>query len=162
MDHAGRDDAEGGEFTRLDRSQSLRLLATVPVGRLIFTVNALPAVRPMNFALVDGLIVLRTAAGSAIARKVDGTIVTFEADELDTATYSGWSVTVTGRAALVTDPELATRYRRVPLVPWAPGIRDQFVTTTTELAEGRRVRRPSATADGQSAGGSGSPADTPG
>lgn len=28
----------------------------MPVGRLIFTVNALPAVRPMNFALADGLI----------------------------------------------------------------------------------------------------------
>jgi uncharacterized protein len=57
---------------RLDRSESLRLLASVPVGRLIFTVNALPAVRPMNFALVDGMIVLRTAASTTVARKVDG------------------------------------------------------------------------------------------
>lgn len=33
------------EFTRLDREESLRLLADVPVGRLIFTVNALPTMR---------------------------------------------------------------------------------------------------------------------
>jgi hypothetical protein len=65
MGDAGRPGGEG-EFTRLDRGESLRLLATVPVGRLIFTVNALPAVRPMNFALVDGLVVLRTAAGSTV------------------------------------------------------------------------------------------------
>jgi hypothetical protein len=44
---------------RLDRDESLRLLAGVPVGRLIFALNALPVVRPMNFALADGLIVLR-------------------------------------------------------------------------------------------------------
>jgi uncharacterized protein len=162
MDYAGRYDGQEGEFTRLGRSESLRLLASVPVGRLIFTVNALPTVRPMNFAVVDGLIVLRTAADSTVARKTDGMIVAFEADELDAATCSGWSVTVTGRAALVTDPEPAARYRKVPLVPWAPGVRDQFMTITTELAEGRRVRRPRATAADQSAAGSGPPADRPG
>jgi hypothetical protein len=57
VEHAGRPGE--GEFTRLDHGESLRLLASVPVGRLIFTVNALPAVRLMNFALVDGLIVPR-------------------------------------------------------------------------------------------------------
>jgi hypothetical protein len=36
---------------------------------------------------------------------------------LDAATSSGWSVTVTGRAALVTDPEAIRRYQAVPLVP---------------------------------------------
>jgi len=133
--------AAGDEFARLDRTESLRLLAGVPVGRLIFTVNALPVVRPMNFALVDGLILLRTAADTTVARKVDDTIVAFEADQLDPATCSGWSVTVTGRAALATDPAAIARYQPVPLVPWAPGGRDQFVTITTELVEGVRVRR---------------------
>jgi hypothetical protein len=33
----------------LDRSECLRLLATVPVGRLIFTAGALPTVKMMNF-----------------------------------------------------------------------------------------------------------------
>ena len=35
----------------------------------------------------------------------------------------------------------AARYRAVPLVPWAAGPRDTFVTITTEMAEGRRARR---------------------
>lgn len=113
-----------GEFTRLDRAESLRLLGCVPVGRLIFTVNALPAVRPVNFAVTSEMIVFRTAAGSAMARQVDQAIVAFEADELDAATCSGWSVTVTGRAAVVTDPAVAARYDTVPLVPRAPGPRD--------------------------------------
>lgn len=130
-----------GEFLRLDRAESIRLLATTNVGRLIFTVNALPAVRLMNFAVVGGLIVLRTAADTTVARKVDDVIVAFEADDLDAATSSGWSVVVTGRATRVTDPDLVARYRKVPLVPWAPGERDQYLTITTEVVEGRRVTR---------------------
>jgi len=141
MEHAGGRAAHA-EFTRLDRAECLRLLAGVPVGRLIFTVNALPVVRPVNFALVDELIVLRTAAGTTVARKVHDMIVAFEVDELDAATASGWSVTVTGRAALVTDPGTLAQYQAVPLVPWAPGVRDQYVTITTELVEGQRVNPP--------------------
>jgi uncharacterized protein len=131
-----------GEFLRLDRSESLRLLGTAQVGRLIFTVNALPAVRLMNFAVVDGLIVVRTAADTTVARKVDDVIVALEADDLDVSTSSGWSVVVTGRARRVSDPDLIARYRNVSLTPWAAGERDQFLTITMEMLEGRRVSRP--------------------
>src|SRR5215471_3780666 len=102
------DHGESGEVVRLDRAECLRLLATVPVGRLIFTVNALPVVRPMNFLLDDEQVVVRTAAGS---------IVAFEADQLDPATASGWSVTVTGPAQLITDPAAISRFSSLPLVP---------------------------------------------
>ena len=119
MNHVGRPAAQD-EFARLDRAESFRLLAGVQFGRLIFTSSALPVVRPVNFALVDGLIVLRTAA-AAVARKVHDMIVAFQADHLDPATCSGWSVTVTGRAALVTDPSTIACYQGVPLVPWGPG-----------------------------------------
>ena len=146
MGHAGGAQAPA-EFIRLGRAESLRLLATAPVGRLIFTVNALPAVRLMNFALADGLIVLRTAADATVARRVNDAIVAFEADDLDTATSSGWSVVITGRATRVTDPELIARYRRMSLAPWAPGERDQFVVITTEVVEGRRVSRAAGSAD---------------
>ena len=136
-----------GEFLRLDRAESLHMLGTAQVGRLIFTVNALPAVRLMNFAVVDGVIVLRTAGDTTIARKIDDVIVAFEVDDLDVATSSGWSVVVTGRATLVSDPDLIARYRNVPLRPWAPGERDQFLTITIEILEGHRVSRPAGSSD---------------
>ena len=128
-------------FVRLDRAESLRLLSSVPVGRLILTIGALPTVRPMNFAVIDDHIVLRTAADSAISRKVDQAVVAFEADELDGESGSGWSVTVTGRATQVTDADAISRYRTMPLSPWAPGDRDHFVAISTELVEGRRITR---------------------
>jgi hypothetical protein len=134
-------------FRRLSRGESLPLLASARVGRLIFTVRALPAVRVMNFALVDQHIVLRTAADTTVARSVNDAIVAFEVDDLDVATSSGWAVTVTGRASLVTDPELIRRYQMVPLVPWASGVRDQFMTITTEKVEGQRVSGPGARPD---------------
>lgn len=123
----------------LDPAEALRLLAGAPIGRLIFTIGALPAVRPMSFAVADRLIILPAAPGSAVARKVDGDIVVFQADQLDAETWTGWSVTVTGRAALVTDPEAIARYRAVPPTSRVPGERDQFLTITTELTEGRRI-----------------------
>jgi uncharacterized protein len=128
--------AAAGEFARLRRVEVLSPARKRASGRLIFTVNALPTVRPMNFVLVDGLIVLCTTAQSTATRKIDHAIVAFEADELDVANCSGWSVIMTGRAEVVKDAEMTTRYRAVPLVPRAPGVRDQFATITTELVEG--------------------------
>jgi nitroimidazol reductase NimA-like FMN-containing flavoprotein (pyridoxamine 5'-phosphate oxidase superfamily) len=138
--HPTASPTDGAEFIHLDRSESLGLLHRVPIGRLIFTVSALPAVRPMNFVLVDDLIVLRTAADSTVARKVDGEVVAFEVDELDVAARSGWSVVIHGYASVVNDRQTISRLKSVPLVSWAPGKRDQFITITTEMVEGRRVR----------------------
>ncbi len=93
-------------------------------------------------------VVLRTAADTTAARKVHDVIVAFEVDHLHAATSLGWSVVITGRATRVADPELIARYRKVPLEPWAPGERDQFVTITTEMIEGRRVSRAARAASG--------------
>jgi Universal stress protein family len=46
-----------------------------------------------------------------------GMIVAFEADELDGTACCGWSVTVTGHAALTSDRAAAARCREMPLVP---------------------------------------------
>jgi uncharacterized protein len=138
VDHA-RSEGEAGRPEQLDRATCLGLIAGQQVGRLIFTIGALPAVRVMNFALADQVILLRTSADATAARRLSDVIVAFEVDELDPATSSGWSVTVTGRASLVTDPETVARYREVGLVPWALGVREQFMTISTEIVVGQRV-----------------------
>lgn len=131
--------AEAADVSRLGRAECLQLLAGVQVGRLIFTINAMPAVRPLKFALAGDLIVVRTDSNSAAAQRAAGSIVAFEVDELQPATCSGWSVTATGRAALVTDPDAIAWYSSLRLVPWAPGPRDQFMTISAEVIEGQRV-----------------------
>jgi hypothetical protein len=85
----------------LDERQWLRRLAEVPVGRLVYTVGALPAVLPVRFRLDrDGSVVLRAPAGAGLTRALNGVVVAFEAGEVSEADGSGWSVTILGRASV--------------------------------------------------------------
>ncbi|MEV6979156.1 pyridoxamine 5'-phosphate oxidase family protein [Kitasatospora sp. NPDC093806] len=87
----------------LDEARALELLGGTGVGRVIYTVGALPAVLPVRFRLDrDGGVLLSAAAGSELARAVDGAVIAFEADEVDGADGTGWCVTVLGRAELRT------------------------------------------------------------
>ena len=52
---------------RLDAAEAIRLLASVEFGRVVFTVNALPAIRPVNHLLDEGRIIIRTRLTSAIS-----------------------------------------------------------------------------------------------
>jgi nitroimidazol reductase NimA-like FMN-containing flavoprotein (pyridoxamine 5'-phosphate oxidase superfamily) len=118
--------------------ECLALLRSVPVGRLVFSANALPAIRPVNFALVDGQIVVRGARGSW-ADKLDSMVVAFEADQIDAATRTGWNVVVVGKAHLVTDIDEIVSLTRPLSRPWAPGIRDRFLKIDMERITGRRL-----------------------
>src|SRR5215212_3746728 len=51
-------DAAGMEI--LDAAESRRLLGSVPIGRVVFTDRAMPAVQPVNFVVHDGAVVFRT------------------------------------------------------------------------------------------------------
>ncbi|MEU1511090.1 pyridoxamine 5'-phosphate oxidase family protein [Streptomyces sp. NPDC005811] len=127
-------------FRALDRQECLRLLAKVPVGRVVYTRHALPAVLPVNFTLdPDASVVLRTSAASDLVRAIDGVVVAFEADEWHAATQSGWSVVVTGQAAVVTDPAEHDRLSGSGPTSWMP-IRDGvFVRIEPGMVTGREV-----------------------
>ncbi|MFF4399565.1 pyridoxamine 5'-phosphate oxidase family protein [Streptomyces sp. NPDC001480] len=127
-------------FRELDRQECLRLLTNVPVGRIVHTRRALPAVLPVNFCLDDdGAVLLRTSAASELADAVDGTVVAFEADEVDAARRAGWSVVVTGRATVVTDPAEQRRLTRTGPRSWAPSPREVFIRIHPELVTGREL-----------------------
>ena len=124
----------------LTAAECLRLLATVPVGRVAYTRQAMPAVEPVNFALDGGVIVFRTDRGGKLAAAVRRAVVAFQADELDPVTRSGWSVTVVGLSEEVTAPGEVARLGRLGLEAWAPGSRDHFIRVTPEAVTGRRLR----------------------
>ncbi|MCM3266172.1 pyridoxamine 5'-phosphate oxidase family protein [Streptomyces thermoviolaceus] len=127
-------------FRELERRECLELLATAPVGRIVHTRHALPAVLPVNFALDDDAAVLvRTSAASELARAVDGAVVALEADEVDAAAHSGWSVVVTGTAFVITD--LAHRRRLAGKVPcsWVPWPEEVVIRIEPELITGRAL-----------------------
>jgi hypothetical protein len=129
-------DASGLEI--LADAECFRLLRGSPVGRVVFTAAALPAVLPVNYALDDdGSVVFRTGARTRLAAAA-GTVVAFEADEVQ-ADAPAWSVVVTGRLAVVRDDEERERLARIPLRSWVPAARDLFLRITPELVTGRRL-----------------------
>jgi len=134
------------ELAELPKDEALRLLASVPFGRVVFTARALPAVRPVNHLVDGGRIIIRTSLGSALSTDVDGTgtVVAYEADEIDPATHQGWSVVVVGRAVPVTDELHRLRYREL-LQPWVAGQRDEVIAISTDMITGYRLVPP----DGQ-------------
>ncbi|MFF9155126.1 pyridoxamine 5'-phosphate oxidase family protein [Streptomyces sp. NPDC014846] len=128
----------------LDSAEALRLLGSVSLGRIVFTRQALPTVRPVNHVLDGGDIVIRTHEGAALtahAQEADGAgvVVAYEADVIDPDTHLGWSVVVTGYARLVTDPSELARIQAL-LKPWVPSEgMDQAVRIRPELVAGVRL-----------------------
>lgn len=125
---------------RLGAGESLRLLGSVSLGRVVFTFNALLALRPVNHVVVNGLIAFRTHEGAAIARVAGGmdplrVVVLFEADQIDPVTHRGWSVIVTGYASLVDDPQEVARFAEVPEA-WLAEPMEYLVCIMPELIDG--------------------------
>jgi nitroimidazol reductase NimA-like FMN-containing flavoprotein (pyridoxamine 5'-phosphate oxidase superfamily) len=126
----------------LDRDVCLQLLAEATIGRVGVSHGALPVVLPVNFVLTDAGVVFRTRRGTKLDAAVDGAVVAFEADAFDPLFHSGWSVVVTGVAAVRELDDLPERAQLAPR--WAaPGHLDdeRYVLIPTEIVSGRRVGR---------------------
>jgi nitroimidazol reductase NimA-like FMN-containing flavoprotein (pyridoxamine 5'-phosphate oxidase superfamily) len=131
----------GPKLEELSRSECLRLLASVSVGRVGLSVKALPAVLPVNFALLDGEVVFRTAEGTKFHAAVAGRVLAFEADHYDPDGLSGWSVLVQGVSRVVTEPTELQRTQQLTVEPWAVDGADRIVRITSTLVSGRRFQR---------------------
>lgn len=125
----------------LSREDSLALLGSVPVGRVVFTDRALPAVQPVNFVVHDGSIVFRTGAGSKLAAATRQAIVAFQADSFDESNETGWSVTAVGPSRVVEDGDELARLGTLPLRPWVSEDREYFVRIELAQLTGRRLAR---------------------
>jgi uncharacterized protein len=115
------------------------LLARCEVGRVGVTINSLPAIFPVNFAVIDGRILFRTAAGTKLAAATAGAIVAFEVDDYRGADRSGWSVLATGPAEVVHDLDVTFKVLATGLEPWADGTRANIVRLAPEFLSGRRL-----------------------
>lgn len=90
----------------LSRDECLSLLRGASIGRVVHTDGALPSIVPVPFAVHGNAVIFRAPADSRLARTVDGAVVAFEADDLrriGSTGSVGWSVVVTGTAAVVRD-----------------------------------------------------------
>ncbi len=115
-------------------------MASVPVGRVIYTRRALPAVELVNFAFDGGDIVLRTDPSGKLAVAARGAVVAFETDWLDLDQQVGWRVTAIGPSRAVTDPDEIGRLKAIGLSSWASGGPAHFIRISPEILNGRYLR----------------------
>jgi hypothetical protein len=131
--------SDGSALLCLSRGECLALMASVPVGRIIYTRRALPAVELVNFTLDHGDIVIRTDRSGKLAAATRGAVVAFETDQVDPAGQTGWSVTAVGPSSEVTDPGELARLATIGLRAWAPGERDHFIRISPVMLNGQRL-----------------------
>jgi nucleotide-binding universal stress UspA family protein/nitroimidazol reductase NimA-like FMN-containing flavoprotein (pyridoxamine 5'-phosphate oxidase superfamily) len=100
----------------------LRLLESVPVGRVSFCTDGEVVTLPVNH-VVDGQdVVFRTNRGSKLSAADRHDHVAFEADDYDPRTRTGWSVLVKGRAEVVREDAEIQRLSRLGLYPWVTAV----------------------------------------
>jgi uncharacterized protein len=127
----------------LDRGECLRLMATVPVGRIGVSIGALPAILPVNFSLVGTSIVIRTVPGTKLDAATSHAVVAFEVDSYAPDGASGWSVLVQGFCSEITDPGERASVAASRLRAWSfdEGVADRLVRIEASFVSGRRFRR---------------------
>jgi len=116
----------------LEDRECLRLLGTVPVGRVVFTRGGLPAVRVVRFRVdEDSIVFAADDSEEGIRAALRGDVVAFEADDLDAGHTEGWTVTAVGHLSVV-PPEEA-----LVLAPSEPG--RQLIRLDVESLSGHRL-----------------------
>ena len=112
----------------------------MPIGRVGFFADGEVQVLPVNH-VVDGQdVIFRTAQGSKLSATDGRSPITFEADDYDEQTHSGWSVVMNGRAESVDEDAELDRLSRTGLRPWAGTVERPFwIRIRPTSVSGRRT-----------------------
>lgn len=106
------------------------------IGILALIGEPAPVLRPVNFALHERWLLMRTGEGRILEAAARGEPASFVVSDVDRFEHTGWSVVVSGKLATRdAGPELA----RVPLRPWARADKRHFVALSLEAVSGRRL-----------------------
>lgn len=126
----------GGRLIELSADDCWELLRSEPVGRLAWNGASGPTVIPVNYAVSANGIDIRTGAYSAAVRETDDSLITFQADEIDATTRTGWSVLAHGRAAIDWSDE---RAGTANVDVWVGGVKSLRLHVEVIEITGRRL-----------------------
>ncbi|HSK58130.1 MAG TPA: pyridoxamine 5'-phosphate oxidase family protein [Actinomycetospora sp.] len=120
----------------LDAAACRDLVRTVPVGRLAWAEpDGHVEIRLLNVGLDGDDLVFRVADGPVLDAVRAGRPLTFEADRIEAALRTGWSVVVVGHGA-----EDAPSAVEGQVTPWVRAERPWTIRLCPERITGRRVR----------------------
>jgi hypothetical protein len=117
-------------------AEALWLLEGSSLGRLVYAQRDLTAIRPARHVGEYGRLVVRTPASAAAVPAT----ATYHVDEIRAVPGTGWTVTVSGRAEVITDPDETAHYRRT-LTGWTHGPHDTLLRLHPKTVTGFRLAR---------------------
>lgn len=112
------------------------------LGRVSVVVGGLPAIFPVNFALIAGQVVFWTGIGTKLTAALDGRVVAFEADHVDPGKRAAWSVHVVGESMLVEPGSDTEAAALLAVRALAPLPRHFLVKIRPRFVSGRRLPPP--------------------
>ena len=128
------------ESHELDPQECERLLRAGVVGRVALSTPDGPHIVPVNYAVVDDTVVVRTSSYSILGAHGRDARLAFEVDHIDHDRHIGWSVVARGRGWVEADPDEVARIRAgwEPR-PWASGTRNVYLRIRWDSLTGRSL-----------------------
>lgn len=122
----------------LKEDEALELMGDQQLGRLVVRIKDDFDIYPLNYVVNEGKIYFRTAEGSKLFTVSINDRVLFEAD--DHTEDKAWSVIVKGRARILERTDEIQEADELPLKPWLPTLKYNYVEITPEEISGRRFQ----------------------
>lgn len=126
------------EISILDHDQCWNLLSESVMGRLALSVNGEPEIFPINAYAYDGKILFRTGEGTKLSELAVNGRCAFETDGF--TSKIGWSVVAKGTARVLTGTQEIMDADKLPLKPWIPTVKLNYVVIDVEEITGRRFK----------------------
>ena len=128
------------ELFDLTTTECEDLLRAGLVGRVAACTPTGPHIVPVNYAVVDDSIVLRTTPYSVLGSQASGTVLALEVDHFDYDYQRGWSVVARGRATAVSAADELEHIRNTwNPATWASGARSLYLRIRWAELTGRRL-----------------------
>jgi hypothetical protein len=114
-------------------------LAGGGVGRVVFRSEGRPVAFPVNFKVLAGDVIFRSADDGEVSTIAFEEPVSFEVDRIDDAMREGWSVLATGTIHPIRDAEQVHQVESLGIEPWAGGERHAYFRLTVTELTGKRI-----------------------
>ncbi len=125
--------------TRLTDPECWSQLSEQELGRLVTYAGGVLDIFPVNYTVDRQCIVFRTAEGSKLTELTINDEVLFEVDQY--TDVDAWSIVVRGRAHRLATTEDVAQADTLPLKPWIPTLKYNYVRIVPTSISGRVFQR---------------------
>jgi nitroimidazol reductase NimA-like FMN-containing flavoprotein (pyridoxamine 5'-phosphate oxidase superfamily) len=130
--------ADNSPILNLSEDETWKLIEGTKHGRLVVTVAGEPDIFPVNYAVDNRKLYLRTAPGNKLAELTINSKVLFETDGI--LSEEAWSVVVRGTARVLEQSADIAAAEALNLKPWVPTLKDFYVEIAPTSVSGRHFQ----------------------